>query len=203
MAGFPKMADGMHKADCHNRYQEQHPWIQQPAELPIRCATSYDNDQRPSSPKRQKQACRPRFRTPRLAHPRNFPQQQSQIIGRTLERMGFAHIGLTAHPTSPTATGLADMGKGSFASLAAPAVQLPALVPAHAPTIGPEGRLKFNGFVGPTPDLLSPLGDIRSQPTSRQLREPTVVMVPLVHHHFANFRFAARQAPGWPRPDST
>src|SRR5580698_1693755 len=160
MGSFPKIADGMKTADCHNSYQEQQPRIQQPAKLPIRCATSYRDCQRPDSPKGQKQARRPRFCAPRLAHSPNFPEQQPQIIGCTFECMGLAYIGLTTQPTPPSAASLADMGKGAFAPFTTPTIQLPPLVPTHAPTIAPEGGFIFGGFVGPTTGLLSQPGNI-------------------------------------------
>jgi len=183
----------MNTADCHNSYQEQHPWIQQPPEVPIRCATSYHNCQRPEAPKHQKQTRRPRFRAPRLAHPPNFPQQQSQVIGRAFERVRLADIGLAAQPTPPAAAGFADMRKGAFAPFAAPAIQLPPLVPEHAPAAGPEGRFVFGGFVRPAPGLLPPLRNIGSHPTRGQVRQPTIVVIPLVHHHFGNFSLATGQ----------
>ncbi len=188
----------MNTADSRNSYQQQYPSIRQPVELPFLCTTSYDRYQCPDGPKQQKQTRRPRFRAPRLAHSPNFPQQQPQIIGRTLERMCFAHIGLTAQPTPPSAAGLADMRKGAFAPFAPPPIQLPPVVPAHPPAVGAERRLVFDRLVGPAPGLLPPLRNIRSHPSFSQFRQPAVVVVTFVHHHFGN----CRPAPDSPRPGS-
>ena len=69
----------------------------QPVELPIRGPGNYHGGGGPDRPKHQKQARHPRLRAPRLAQAPNFPQQQTQVIGRTFERVRLAHIGLTAH----------------------------------------------------------------------------------------------------------
>src|ERR1017187_9014230 len=125
---FQKHVDGMNTAGCHNTCQEQHSRMQQPPDVSIRCIKSHRGYQCPYSPKHQKQAPHPRFGAPRLAHAPNFPQQQAQIIGRTLECMRLADIGLAAQPTPPSAARLADMGKGSFAPFTTPAIQLSPLV---------------------------------------------------------------------------
>src|SRR5271168_3011816 len=49
MAAFQKTTDGMNAADSQNGYQEQHPRIQKPAELLIRCTVSYYGSQRACS----------------------------------------------------------------------------------------------------------------------------------------------------------
>src|SRR5580658_2029001 len=162
MPVFPTTANGMSTANHHSSYQQQEPRMPQPTELPICSPGNYHGYGGPCRPKHQKQACRPRGRAARLAQAPNFPQQQPQVIGRTFERVRLAHIGLTAQPTPPSAAGLADMRKGSFAPFAAPAIQLPPLVPAHAAAVGPEGRFVACGFVGPTPGLLPPFRNISS-----------------------------------------
>src|ERR1035437_1839367 len=171
MALFSKAKDETNGGGCYGCCQQQpivvRPWIHRQMDRTVSLHECHNDQQ----PKGTKTARRPPFRAPRLAHAPDFPQQQTQIIGRTLEGMRFAHIGLTLQPTPPAAAGLADMGKGSFAPLTAPTIQSPPLFSTHALSVGPEGRLVGGGFVGPTPGLLAALSNIRPHAPRRHVRQ--------------------------------
>src|SRR5437667_12850464 len=76
------------------------------------------------------------FCVARLPHSECFPEQQPQIVGRTLNGVGLAHIFDSSQPTAPPPASLTHMRKGSLASLAAPPIQSTPFVPAHSPAIG-------------------------------------------------------------------
>src|SRR6185369_11019070 len=120
----------------------------------------------------------------RLAQAPNFAQQQTQIIGGTFEGVRFTHVGLAPQPSPSPATRLTHMRKGSFASFAAPAIQLPPLVPSDSLPIGPKCFLIARWLVGPAPALLPPLGNVGPHALLRQLGQQPVVMVSLVHDRF-------------------
>jgi len=114
-------------------------------------------------------------------------------MGRAFERMRFAHLGLSPHPRSPTAAGLAPMRKGSLASFTAPPIQTPSLLPAHSPAIASKRLFLFERLVRPTSVLLPPLRDIRSHAPPRQPCQQSIVAIALVHHRLLNLRGTARQ----------
>jgi hypothetical protein len=61
--------------------------------------------------------------------------------------------------------------EGPFAPFAAPAVQAPSLVAAHAPAIGAKGLFILHRFVGPAAALLPALGNVGSDLLFGQLRQ--------------------------------
>ena len=183
MAVFPKIADEMNTADCHNSYRDQQPRMHQPRELPVCCTMSYHGCERPHRPNRQKQTRHPRFRASRFAHPPNFPQQQAQVIGCTLERVCFAHIGLAAQPTPPSAAGLADISKGSVRNVhyASDSTAAPC---SHARAGDwPGRRLHIRRVCWSNVGSFAVVRGYMSVPTRRQVCQPAVVVINFVHHH--------------------
>src|SRR5260370_14095159 len=118
----------------------------------VYCRCSHEKHERHENKGRPR-----RFRVPRLAEPPNLPQQQTQVVGRALQRVRFDHILLTPQPSPPSTAGLAYMRKGSFASLASPAVQPSAFRATHSSPVGPKRGLVLHRFVAPASHLLSPL----------------------------------------------
>src|SRR5215471_5212406 len=85
------------------------------------------------------------------------------------------------------------MSKGSFTSLAAPPIQLPAFGASHPSSVGTKGPLMLCRFVRPASAFLPPLRNVSSKALFAQSGQQTVVVITLVHHYFLNPRCTARQ----------
>src|SRR6266850_6266961 len=124
MAFFPNVADESRGVvdDCD--YQPQPASDGQPTKRPICGRVDHYRCQAQQNQNRKKQSKRRPFGAARLSIAPNFAEQQAQIIRRAFEGVRFTHVGLTPQPTpSPTAS-LTYVGKRSFASFAAPTIQL-------------------------------------------------------------------------------
>lgn len=85
------------------------------------------------------------------------------------------------------------MGKGSFASFAAPAVESPAFLASQPLTVGPEGGLMLLRFVCPAPAFMPPFRDVSAHSLLPQVGQEAVVMIALVHDGFFNLLWTASQ----------
>ena len=196
-----------HKSECtarHGGYQHQPDNIPKHAVWPSCHPVNYNRCQRQPRQTGQKAAPNPFVRVPRLAHPPNLAQQQAQIIGRAFERVCFAHIGLSSHPSSPTASGLAHMGKGSFAPFAAPADST-AAPSSRAPAGGwPERPCSCATGLSVQHRLFCRRSGIYVRtPLPAKSGQQTIVVIALVHHRFLNLWWHCPPAPDWLRPGST
>ena len=144
----------------HERCHQQPTSAQPEPDRLMGMLTDDQSDPYHQKQKRQKKNSRC-FRVARFAEPPNFAQQQTQIVRSTFQCVDFAHIRLSPQPTPPSATGLTHMREASLASFAAPPIQAPSLLSTHSSSVGPKGDLISGRFVGPAPNLLPPLGDIR------------------------------------------
>src|ERR1019366_1463037 len=177
----PKAAAEAPPAVCCQRDQQESAATRQVTGQPKDCPVSYRCAQCQKRRKREPQGARRPFRLPRFAVAPNFAQQQTQVVGRTFERMHLAHVSLPAPPRSASAPSFTDLRKGSLAPFAAPTIQRSPLVTTHAPSIGAKGLFVSHRLVGPTPALLSPLGDIGTDAAPSQAHQQTMVVIALVH----------------------
>ena len=87
------------------------------------------------------QECQKARRAARFAQISDFPQQQPQTVGRTLDPMRLGHVAQAAQPASASAAGRTDMREGPFTAFAAPAVESPASLASDPAAVAAKGPL--------------------------------------------------------------